>query len=78
VQHWQMARIGLKRLARAAGIEESGVVLRPLDDNCLTARAAPTDGIISIEITEAEWVSHDPTGREVMESQFSEQEHRAQ
>jgi hypothetical protein len=74
VQHWQMARIGLIRLARAAGIEGSGVVLRSLDGACLDAQAPPTDGIISVEITEVELVSRDPTGREVMARQFSKQE----
>lgn len=56
LQHWQMARIGLTRLARAAAIDGSGVVLRSIDDTRSASRTTPADGIISIEITETELV----------------------
>lgn len=74
MQHWQMARVGLIRLTRAAANEGSGVILHPLDDARLAARTTDADGIISIEITESEPVSHDPTGQDMIARQFSGQD----
>jgi len=70
IQHWGMARMGLRRLAVLA--QASGpVVLRRLDEVRGTSARHP-DGIGSLDIGELEAVSQDPTGRNVMERQFSE------
>ena len=65
LEHWPMARVGLKWLASTAAKEGSGVVLRRLDD----IRTSADDGIISIDISESE-VALDPTGRDIMARQF--------
>src|ERR1700730_13753174 len=67
-----MARKGLRRLAVLA--HSSGptqVVLRRLDE-VRGPSARPLDGVGSPIIGELEAVSKDPTGRNVMERQFSE------
>ena len=72
IQHWGMARKGLRRLAVLA--HSSGptqVVLRRLDE-VRGPSARHLDGIGSLNIGELEAVSQDPTGRNVMERQFSE------
>jgi hypothetical protein len=72
IQHWGMARKGLRRLAVLA--QASGptqVVLRRLDE-VRGPSARHVDGIGSLNIGELEAVSQDPTGRNVMERQFSE------
>jgi hypothetical protein len=70
IQHWGMACMGLRRLAVLA--QASGpVVLRRLDEVRGTSARHP-DGIGSLDIGELEAVSQDPTGRKVMERQFSE------
>ena len=70
IQHWGMARRGLRRLAvlaRASG----PVVLRRLDEVRGTSARHP-DGIGSLDIGELEAATQDPTARKVMEHQFSE------
>ena len=70
IQHWEMARMGLRRLAVLA--QASGpVVLRRLDE-VRGASARHPDGIGSLDIGELEAATQDPTGRKVMERQFSE------
>ena len=72
IQHWEMARKGLRRLAVLA--EASGptqVVLRRLDE-VRGASARHPDGIGSLDIGELEAAMQDPMGRKVMERQFSE------
>ena len=70
IQHWGMARMGLRRLAVLA--QASGpVVLRRLDEVRGTSARHP-DGIGSLDIGELEAATQDPTGRKVMERQFSE------
>jgi hypothetical protein len=71
IEHWPIARVGLKRLANTAAIDGSGVVLRRLDDVRMPAHTADADGIISLDIAEWETVAHDPTGRDVMAEQFA-------
>src|SRR5882757_8196366 len=70
IQHWGMARMGLRRLAVLAQVS-GAVVLRRLDEVRGTSARHP-DGIGSLNIRELEAVSQDPTGRKVMERQFSE------
>ena len=70
IQHWGMARMGLRRLAVLA--QASGpVVLRRLDEVRSTSACHP-DGIGSLDIGELEAATQDPTARKVMERQFSE------
>jgi len=70
IQHWEMARMGLRRLAVLA--QASGpVVLRRLDEVRGTLARHP-DGIGSLDIGELEAATQDPTARKVMERQFSE------
>jgi hypothetical protein len=70
IQHWGMARKGLRRLAVLA--QASGpVVLRRLDEVRGTSARHP-DGIGSLDIGELEAATQDPTARKVMERQFSE------
>lgn len=70
IQHWAMARMGLRRLAVLA--QASGpVVLRRLDEVRGTSARHP-DGIGSLDIGELEAATQDPTARKVMERQFSE------
>ena len=72
IQHWEMARKGLRRLAVLA--QASGptqVVLRRLDE-VRGPSARHVDGIGSLDIGELEAATQDPTGRKVMERQFSE------
>jgi hypothetical protein len=70
IQHWRMARMGLRRLAVLA--QASGpVVLRRLDEDRGRSARHP-DGIGSLDIGEFEAATQDPTARKVMERQFSE------
>jgi hypothetical protein len=70
IQHWGMARMGLRWLAVLA--QASGpVVLRRLDEVRGTSARHP-DGIGSLDIGELEAATQDPTARKVMERQFSE------
>ena len=72
IQHWGMARKGLRRLAVLAHASgETPVVLRRLDEVRGGSACLP-DEIGSLDIGEWEASSQDPTGRKVMERQFSE------
>jgi hypothetical protein len=71
LDHWEMARKGLRRLAHLAHAGSTQVVLYRLDDvRCVSAR--PPNGIGSLDIREPDATSGDPTGRAVMERQFDE------
>src|SRR5882757_4843879 len=70
LEHWEMARKGLGRLAvlaRAPG--PTRVVLCRLDEVHF-GLARPPNGIASLDVLEPEALSQDPTGRAVMERQF--------
>jgi hypothetical protein len=68
IQHWKMARAGLRRLTiLAQSGSSSQVVLRRYDE---IRGAHDPDGIDSLDIGECEAIGTDPTGREVMERQF--------
>jgi hypothetical protein len=70
INHWNMARRGLRRLAvlaRTAG--SSQIVLRRLDQ--VKIPTVRPDAIGSLEIEDCDAVAQDPTGREVMECQFA-------
>jgi hypothetical protein len=71
IQHWKMARAGLRKLAilaQAGG--SSQMVLRRCDDVRISSSRHP-GGIGSLDIGECDAVGLDPTGREVMEQQFA-------
>src|ERR1700738_4570369 len=71
IQHWKMARCGLRRLAILAQTAGSSqIVVRRLDD--LKEPPVQPDGINSLDIGELNATSQDPTGREAMERQFAE------
>jgi hypothetical protein len=70
IQHWKMARAGLRKLAVLAQTGGSSeIVLRRCDDVRSSSSRHP-DGIDNLEIGEWDAVGPDPTGREVMERQF--------
>jgi hypothetical protein len=70
LEHWEMARKGLRRLAvLAQATGPTQVVLFRLDEvRCVSAH--PPNGIGSLDIREAEATSQDPTWRAVMERQL--------
>jgi hypothetical protein len=71
IQHWGMARKGLRRLAALAHASDATpVVLRRLDEVRGGSTRLP-DEIGSLDIGELEASSQDPTGRKVMEQQFN-------
>ena len=71
IQHWKMARSGLRRLAILAQTAGSSqIVLRRLDD--LKVSSGQPDRINSLDIGELNATSQDPTGREAMERKFAE------
>jgi hypothetical protein len=72
LEHWDMARKGLRRLAALAHAPgPTQVVLCRLDD-LRRVSARPPDGISSLDIQESDGFSRDPTGRDVMERQFDD------
>jgi hypothetical protein len=71
IQHWKMARSGLRRLAILAQTAGSSqIVLRRLDD--LKESSVQPDKINSLDVGELNATSHNPTGRDAMERQFAE------
>jgi hypothetical protein len=70
VQHWKMARTGLRRLAILAQIGSPQIVLRRSDE----VRGTPSrrsEEIVSLDIGECDVAAPDPTGREILERQFA-------
>ena len=71
LEHWEMARKGLRRLAVLAQAPgPTQVVMFRFDE--LRRVSHPPNGIGSLDIREAEATSQDPTGRAVMERQFGQ------
>jgi hypothetical protein len=71
IEHWEHARIGLRRLASMAlaNPDRPRLVMFRADEVSLAALKNP-GGIAAIEIVESCEVAQDPTGRETMERQF--------
>ena len=69
IQHWKMARAGLRRLTILAQMGSPQIVLRRCDEDRGASSRHP-DAIASLDIGERDAVAPDPTGREVMERQF--------
>jgi hypothetical protein len=71
IQHWKIARAGLRKLARMAQAPGSlHVVLRRYDELQHVSSHGP-DGIVGLDIAEVDAVGSDPTGRDVLERQLS-------
>jgi hypothetical protein len=71
IQHWKMARAGLRRLAILAQTAGSSQIVLRRCDEVRGASSRHSDGIGSLDIGEWDAVGPDPTGREVMERQFT-------
>ena len=72
LEHWEMARKGLHRLAVLARAPGSTQVVLRRPDEVRGVSARPPDGIGSLDIREFDATAQDPTGREVIERQFAE------
>jgi hypothetical protein len=70
VQHWKIARAGLRRLPILAQIGSPQIVLRRSDEVRSTS-SRRSEEIVSLDIGECDAVAPDPTGREIMERQFA-------
>jgi hypothetical protein len=70
IQHWKMARVGLRRLTILAQMGSSQIVLWRCDED-RGASSRHSDAIASLDIGDRDAVAPDPTGREVMERQFT-------
>jgi len=71
IQHWKIARAGLRRLAVLARMGSPQIVLRRSNE----VRSTPSrrsEEIVSLDIGEWDTVAPDPTGREIMERQFAD------
>jgi hypothetical protein len=72
IEHWEQARIGLRRLTLLALANPD----RPHLAICRVDQVSPTPllrnpgGIATLDIVETSEVAQDPTGREAMERQF--------
>src|SRR6202021_3380646 len=65
IQHWKMARAGLRRLTILAQMGSSQIVLRRCDEDRSASSRHP-DAIASLAIGERDAGAPDRTGREVM------------
>jgi hypothetical protein len=70
IQHWKMARAGLRRLTILAQSGSSSQVVLRRYDEIRGASSHDPDGINSLDVGECEAIGADPTGREVMERQL--------
>jgi hypothetical protein len=70
IEHWEHARIGLRRLASIAlaNPDRPRLVMFRADEVSLALKNP--GGIAGLDITESCEVARDPTGREAMERQF--------
>jgi hypothetical protein len=70
IEHWEQARIGLRRLASLANPDRPHLVICRADEVSLAPLLRNQRGIVTLDITESSEVAQDPTGREAMERQF--------
>jgi hypothetical protein len=72
IEHWEQARIGLRRLASLAlaNPDRPHLVTCRADEVSLTLLLRNPRGIVTLDIMESSEVAQDPTGREAMERQF--------
>ena len=72
IEHWEQARIGLRRLASLAlaNPDRPHLVICRADEVSLAPLLRNPRGIVTLDIMESSEVAQDPTGRETMERQF--------
>jgi hypothetical protein len=73
IEHWPLARVGLRRLSLLALADPNGerLVVRRADEARITDPAEDPNAIVAIDITVPNKIKLDPTGREAMTRQFS-------
>jgi hypothetical protein len=72
IEHWNQARIGLRRLASLAlaNPDRPDLVICRADQVSLAPLLRSPGGVVILDIVESSEVAQDPTGREAMERQF--------
>jgi hypothetical protein len=72
IEHWEQARIGLRRLASLAlaNPDRPNLVICRADEVSLAPFLRNPRGIVTLDIMESSEVAQDPTGREAMKRQF--------
>ena len=70
IEHWEQARIGLRRLASLGLANPDRPDLVRADEVSLGLLLRNPRGIVILDIVESSEVAQAPTGREVMERQF--------
>jgi hypothetical protein len=72
IEHWEQARIGLRRLASLAlaNPDRPHLVVCRADEARLALPSGNPRGIVTVDIAEAGEVTQDPTGRETMQREF--------
>jgi hypothetical protein len=70
IEHWEQARIGLRRLTSIAlaNPNRAHLVMHRADEVSVTLKNP--GGIAALDITDSSEVAQDPTGRQTMERQF--------
>ncbi|QDW37815.1 hypothetical protein FFI89_012015 [Bradyrhizobium sp. KBS0727] len=73
IEHWPLARVGLRRLSLLALADSKGerLVIRRADEARIADPAEDPNAIVAIDITVPNRLKLDPTGREAMTHQFS-------
>lgn len=73
IEHWAMARTGLRRLGLLALANPNGerLVIRRADQAGIADPTEVSNGIVAIDIRDSNRLRLDPTGREAMARQFS-------
>jgi hypothetical protein len=71
LEHWEMARKGLRRLAVLAQAPDSTQVVLRRFDEVRVVSARPPNGIGSLDIRESNATEQDPTGRDAIQQQFA-------
>jgi len=73
IEHWPLARVGLRRLGLLALANPNGerLVIRRADEARIADPAEDPNAVVAIDITDSNRIKLDPTGREAMARQFS-------
>lgn len=73
IEHWPLARVGLRRLSLLALADPKGerLLIRRADEARIADPAEDPNAIVAIDITVPNRIKLDPTGREAMTHQFS-------
>jgi hypothetical protein len=73
IEHWPLARVGLRRLGLLALANPNGerLVIRRADEARIADPTEDPNAIVAINITDSNRIRLDPTGREAMARQFS-------